>query len=101
MEELLNLVSVPAIATVVYWIIELLKYTTNNNEKVKRLIPLISTLLGVVCGIIAFYAIPNIVPTDNVFVAIVIGAASGLTATGVNQIFKQATKDKDENNGNK
>ena len=92
MEELLNAVSIPAIAAVVYWVINLIKYTTKGNEKFLRWIPLLSAVLGVIFGLIAFFFIPGIMPTENVFVAIVLGGASGLTATGFNQIFKQFTK---------
>ena len=92
MEELLMGVSVPAIAAVVYFVVELIKYTTNNNEKVKRILPLISAVLGVASGVICFFFVPNIMPTNNVVVSIVIGAASGLTATGFNQIIKQSRK---------
>jgi FtsH-binding integral membrane protein len=92
MEELLTGVSVPAIAAVVYFIVELIKYTTKKSEKVLRFIPIIAAGIGLVCGAVAYFAIPKIVPTDNVVVALVIGAASGLTATGFNQIIKQAKK---------
>ena len=92
MESFLTGASVPAIAAVVYFVAELIKYTTNNSEKAKRAIPLISAVLGVACGLICFYLVPSIIPTDNVVVAAVIGAASGLTATGFNQIIKQAKK---------
>lgn len=47
-----------------------------------------------VAGIICFYFIPSIIPATNVIVAIIIGGASGLTATGTNQIFKQINKEK-------
>ena len=94
MEELLTTISVPAIAAVVYWVINLIKYTVNNNEKFMRFIPLISAGLGIVCAVVCFFAIPSIVPTNNILVAIVIGAASGLTATGFNQIIKQLGKNK-------
>lgn len=92
MDELLNAVSVPAIVAVVYFIAELIKYTTKSNEKVLRLLPLIAAVLGLVCGVVAFFAIPQIMPTTNIVVAGVIGAASGLTATGFNQIIKQLKK---------
>ncbi len=92
MEAYLELISVPAIAAVVYWVINLIKYTVGENEKFKRFIPLVATALGVVCGVICYFAIPSIVPAQNVLVAIVIGGASGLTATGANQIIKQLTK---------
>lgn len=92
MEQCLELISVPAIAAVVYWVINLIKYTVGDNETFKRFIPLIATALGIVCGVVCFFLIPTIVPADNVLVAIVIGGASGLTATGTNQIIKQLTK---------
>lgn len=92
MEELLQIASVPAIAAVVYWVVNLIKYTTKYNEKLLTFVPLISAILGVACGVIAFFAIPDIMPTDNIFVAVVLGGASGLTATGFNQIIKQLKK---------
>lgn len=92
--DYLNLISVPAIATAVYLIIEILKKVFNNNEKFLRVIPLVSLLIGSVAGVVCFYFIPSIIPAANVVVAIIIGAASGLTATGTNQIFKQLNKDK-------
>ena len=90
--EYLELISVPAIATVVYWIINIIKYAVQENEKFKRFIPLISAALGAVLGVVAFYALPSIIPANNVCVAILIGGASGLTATGTNQIIKQLGK---------
>jgi len=97
MEQYFELISVPAIAAVVYWIINLIKYTIGDNEKFKRFIPLLATALGAVCGVICFYAIPTIVPAENILVAIVIGGASGLTATGANQIIKQLGKGDNKN----
>jgi len=98
MEQYLELISVPAIAAVVYWAINLIKYCVGENEKLKRFIPLIAAGLGVVCGIVCYFAIPSIIPAENIIVAIVIGGASGLTATGTNQVIKQLSK-KDEENG--
>lgn len=92
MNELLTGVSVPAIVTIVYCIVELIKHTTKNNENVLRFVPLISAGLGIICGLICFFAVPNVLPTDNIVVALVLGGASGLTATGFNQIFKQIKK---------
>lgn len=72
-----------------------------QSRKWIRLIPLWAALLGVVFGIVAFYAVPGIMPADNVLVAILIGGASGLAATGTNQIYKQLTKDKDKSDNEK
>lgn len=98
MEQYLNLISVPAIAVVVYWVINIIKHAVGENEKFKKFIPLIAAALGVVCGIICYYAVPSIIPAENIVVAIVIGGASGLTATGTNQIIKQLGK-KDDADG--
>lgn len=85
----LEIICVPIITTCVYWIINLLKYTLNNNPKFKRFIPLTAMILGVIFGVIFFYGVPDIIPTDNLVVALIIGGASGLSATGANQIIKQ------------
>ena len=90
--EYLELISVPAIVTVVYTLIEIIKKCVGENEKFKRFIPLIATAIGAICGVVCFFALPSIIPASNVVVAIVIGGASGLTATGTNQIIKQLGK---------
>lgn len=96
MEQYLNLISVPAIAAVVYWVINIIKHAVGENEKFKKFIPLIAAGLGIVCGVICYYALPSIIPAPNIVVAIVIGGASGLTATGTNQLLKQLGKKDDE-----
>ena len=95
MEQYLNIISVPAIAAIVYFVISIIKYAVNGNEKFKRFIPVVAATLGVILGIIAFYAVPGVIPADNVFTAILVGGASGLTATGANQIIKQLGKGDD------
>ena len=95
MEQYLELISVPAIAAAVYWVINIIKYAVKENETFKRFIPLISAALGAVCGVVCYFAIPSIIPAENVLVAIIIGGASGLTATGANQIIKQLGKKED------
>lgn len=88
----MEIVSIPAVATVVYAIIEAYK-AVFKSEKAKRVIPIVAGVLGAILGIVAFFACPAIVPTDNAFLAAVMGLFSGLGAVGVNQICKQATKD--------
>ena len=89
--DYLNLISVPVIATAAYLLIEVIKKAVNQNEKFNRFIPLTALLLGIFSGIICYYFIPSIIPTENVIVAIIIGGASGLSATGTNQVIKQLT----------
>ena len=93
MENFINIITVPAIATIVYWVINLIKYAVDGKEGFKRLIPLLSAALGSIIGIIAYYVIPGVVPADNVLIALIVGGASGLSATGTNQIFKQLSKE--------
>lgn len=95
MEQYLEMISVPVITIVVYWVLAIIKSALNNNEKFNRFIPLIACVMGVGCGVIAFYAIPSFIPAQNVVVAIVIGGASGLSATGTNQIIKQLSNKTD------
>lgn len=82
-------VVVPAIASVVYALIDIIKQATNNNEKVARFYPLIALGLGAIAGVVCFYFIPEIAVANNVVLAIIIGGASGLSATGINQMVKQ------------
>lgn len=98
--ENIQIISVPIIAMLVYWTINIIKYTINNNEKFKRFIPLVSAGMGVVFGIVAFYTTPDIMPANNILMAVLIGGSSGLTATGTNQIFKQLNKNIDDKSNN-
>lgn len=91
-----DFITVPIIVSIVYGGLTLLKKAVNDNEKVLRLLPLIAAGAGVILGVVAYFAMPEIIPASNVFVAILIGGASGLAATGTNQIFKQFAKDKEK-----
>lgn len=93
-------ITVPVITSIVYAVIDILKTATDKSEKFLKFVPLIACTLGILFGVIAFYSVPDVLDTTNVFVAIVIGAASGLAATGTNQVVKQLKKtdgSKDEN----
>ena len=90
MSVLINVV--PSIVAIVYTILDITKTALGENEKFKRFIPLTACLLGIIIGIISFYFVPGVFETNNLFIAIVIGAASGLSATGANQAVKQLTK---------
>lgn len=86
-----DFVTIPAITAIVYTIIDIVKTAVGGDEKFKRFIPLISCGLGALIGTICFFCIPGVLETTNILVAIVIGAASGLSATGTNQAVKQLT----------
>jgi len=92
MEEYLGTISVPAIAAAVFFVVKLIRYAAGNSEKFERFVPLLSAVLGVVFGVVCFYAMPAIIPADNVVIAIVIGGASGFTSIGTCQMLKQFGK---------
>ena len=87
-----EIATIPALAAIVYTIIDIVKTAMGGDEKFKRFIPLIACILGAVCGVVGFYFVPGVFQTDNLLVAIVLGASSGLSATGTNQAVKQLTK---------
>lgn len=89
-----DFVTIPAIAAIVYTIIDIVKTAVGGDEKFKRFIPLISCGLGAIIGTICFYCVPGVLEATNILVAIVVGAASGLSATGTNQAVRQLTKEK-------
>ena len=87
-----DITTIPALAAIVYTIIDITKTALGGDEKFKRFIPLIACVLGAVCGVVAFYCVPGVMGTENLLVAVVVGAFSGLSATGTNQVAKQLTK---------
>jgi|AGTN01.2.fsa_nt_gi hypothetical protein len=89
----MEIISVPVIVTAVYWIMNTYKVITKEQEKYMRWIPVLALATGIIMGVLCFYASPDLMPTDNVAMAIMIGGSSGLAATGTNQVFKQLSKE--------
>lgn len=90
---MLEIICVPVIVSLVFVLMEIYKkLIAKENEKLIRIIPLIACAVGIVLGIVCFYVLPSIISAPNVWIAILIGGASGLSATGCNQIFKQLKK---------
>lgn len=54
-------------------------------------IPVIVGVCGGILGVIGMYVMPDF-PANDILNAIAIGIVSGLASTGVNQVYKQATK---------
>ena len=96
MSEYLNSVSIPVIVTVVYCLIDLIKTTiapyTTLSEKLSHFYPLLALALGIATAAVMYYAVPESLSTTNLLVALAVGAASGLTAVGTNQVVKQIAK---------
>lgn len=81
------------IVVIVYIIIELLKRFVTKTDKQQDMLPFAGIIIGAILAI-AVYFLDNagtlgIEVGDNLFTAIVTGAASGLVATGGNQIYKK------------
>jgi len=89
MTSYISAISIPSIVAAVYTIIDLAKTAVGDSEKFKRFIPLIATGIGALIGVLLFYTEPSLIAANSLLTAIVIGAASGLTATGTNQVVKQ------------
>lgn len=92
MLDLLNVSSLPIIVAMVYIIMEV--YKVIFGEKGKKYLPIVAGTFGAILGVISFYIAPEIMIANNVFSAVLIGIASGLSATGANQIGKQIKKSK-------
>ena len=90
---MLEIICVPVIVSLVFSIMEIYKrFIAKDKETLVRIIPTIGCVIGIIAGIVCFYAFPSIISATNIWTAILIGGASGLSATGCNQIFKQMSK---------
>ena len=80
-------VAFPAIVVICYLVG--IGCKTVGNGAIDKFIPLICGVVGAILGVVMFLTIPNFIPADNWAVAVAVGIVSGLSATGVNQIYKQ------------
>lgn len=87
MENIFGIVTIPSIIIICYLIAQGVKTTKLDN----KYIPIICGVLGGLLGVVAMYVVPDF-PAEDIFTAIAIGIVSGLSATGINQIYKQLTK---------
>ena len=83
--NVLKAVEVPAITVVCFAIAFALK---KINENFSNFLPLICGLLGCGLGILGFYVVPDF-PASDIFTALAVGTASGLAATGTNELIQQ------------
>ena len=85
----LGIASVAAITVICY----LLGMACKASEHIKdELIPSIMGAAGAVLGVVAYITKMPEFDGFHILTAVAIGIVSGLAATGVNQIFKQAAK---------
>lgn len=71
---------------------ELYKIVFQNKKSTYKYIPVVTTILGGILGIMIYYIDPELIMSaDNPFMAFLVGLVSGLTSTGTNQVLKQLT----------
>jgi len=87
----ISFIAFPALVGVIYLVGAVLKAI--NNETLDKFIPSICGFVGGVLAIIVYKTIPGYLPADNWLMALYIGIGSGLASVGVNQIYKQFTKE--------
>ena len=80
-----GIATVVAITVIVYIIGLGVKATKLDN----KWIPVICGLFGIILGILALYIGMPDFPAEDYLTAAAVGGASGLSATGADQIFKQ------------
>ncbi len=62
-----------------------------------RKIPVLMAFSGAVLGVITYFVEPSMLgKVGGIMSAVIKGAVSGLAATGINQVYKQMHKDKEE-----
>ena len=97
MESALEIISVPVIAGIVYFVMAVYKTLVKNAPAIwTSLIPVWAAVLGVALGLVAYFLVPEVMPAENALVAVLVGLASGLGAVGVHQVGKQIEKAKED-----
>ena len=86
MENIFGLATVSSIVVICYLIGEGVKLCKLDN----KIIPVICGVAGGILGILGMISIPDF-PANDYMSAVAVGIVSGLSATGINQIFKQLT----------
>lgn len=90
--DILGIIAVPAIAIICYLVGMGVKASPLDD----KFIPIIVGVVGGIIGTVAYLTgMPNF-PANDVITAIAVGIVSGLSSTGINQIWKQFKKLKGE-----
>lgn len=67
-----------------------------KSDAIDRFIPILSGLVGGIVAIVILFTIPGYLSATNWIDAFATGAASGLVAVGINQIYKQLSKKEED-----
>lgn len=84
----LGITGVAAITVICFLVGQIVKATGLDN----KWIPVICGVFGAVLGVLGMFIMPEFPATDYLTSAAV-GIVSGLAATGINQVYKQLTKE--------
>lgn len=90
----MNDTSVVAISVIAYFVGYAIKVI--GPKKMHKFIPIVCGSLGLALGLVAYFASMPIMTASDPISAAAIGLASGLSATGINQIYKQLKESDDE-----
>lgn len=85
----LGIASVAAITVIAYIFGILCKAIDSIDDK---WIPVIVGVVGAILGAVAFVTKMPDFPAEDIITGIAVGIVSGLSATGINQVFKQLSK---------
>lgn len=87
--DILGITGIPAIVVICYLVgIGLKAWDAFDDRK----IPIIMAVAGCALGLVAYIWWSALIPATDPITAAAIGIVSGLTATGINQIWKQTQK---------
>lgn len=89
-ESIFGFATIPSIIVICYLTATIVKATGIDN----KWIPIICGVSGGILGVVAMLVVPDF-PAADYMTAVAIGIVSGLSATGVNQIYKQLSKNSD------
>ena len=84
--------TVPIIVVACYLIVQAIKATPLNS----KWYPVVSGSVGAIVALILYFAVPDFIGISSWASALIVGVASGLAATGSNQVFKQLYKAAEE-----
>lgn len=93
----MKLITIPIIIVVCYMVGEIIKVIFEKQTKVKKVIPFVLGLLGLMLGVLIYLTNKELIQTTNIWDSMLIGSISGLSATGTNQIVKKINELKGEN----
>ena len=98
MTEYIELVCVPIMSTAIYWIMATLKFAFKGNKIFARIVPLLALVLGAIMGAVIYYVVPKMIMAENILISIVMGAASGLTSIGAEELMHKIAPSKKNKN---